>query len=74
MSGVRTGGGVKHKRAELCLKAFIPILFLPQSVTVLSLPRAKTTQDENVKALNVSLLPCTFNTRHGGKGDSQIEY
>ncbi len=56
MSGARTGGGVKHKRAELCLKAFISILFLQQPVAILSLPRAKTTQEENVKALNLVLL------------------
>lgn len=66
--GARTGGGVKHKRAELCLKAFISILFLQQSATILSLPRAETAQEENVRALNLVLLHCTSNSRHGGKG------
>lgn len=68
MSGARTGGGVKHKRAELCLKAFISILFLQQPVTVLSLPHAKTAQEENAKAPNLVLLRCTLNSRRGGKG------
>ena len=55
-------------RGQLCLKAFISILFLPTSVTVLSLPRAKNTTGENVRALNLDLLHCTSNTRHGGEG------
>lgn len=38
MNGARTGGGIKHKRAELC---FISILFLEQSVTILFLLHAK---------------------------------
>lgn len=41
MNGARTGGEIKHKRAELCLKAFISILFLEQSVTILTLLHAK---------------------------------
>lgn len=68
MSGARTGGGIKHKRAELCLKGLISILFLQQCVTVLSLPRAETTQEENVKALHSVLPPCTSHPRRGGKG------
>lgn len=69
MSGARTGGGgVKHKKTELCLKAIISILVLQQSATILSLPRAETTQKENVKALNLVLLLCTSNSRRGGKG------
>lgn len=40
---------------------------LPLSVTVHSLPCVKSTQ-ENVKDLNLVLLCCTSNTRHGEKG------
>lgn len=38
------------------------------SVTVHSLPCVKSTQEENVKDLNLVLLCCTSNTRRGEKG------
>lgn len=38
------------------------------SVTVHSLPRVKSTQEENIKELNLVLLCCTSNTRHEEKG------
>ena len=47
MSGARTGGAVKHKKAELCLKAFISILSLQQSVPVYSTPCVKNTHEDN---------------------------
>lgn len=47
--GAGTGVGVKHRRAVLCLKAFISILLLQQSVAILPPPRAETTQEENVR-------------------------
>lgn len=47
MSGARTRGAVKHKKAELCLKAFISILSLQQSVPVYSTPCVQNTQEDN---------------------------
>lgn len=40
---------------------------VPLSVTVHSLPCVKSTQEEKVKDLNLVLLCCTSNTRHGEK-------
>ncbi len=72
MSEARTGGGVKHKRAELCLRAFISILFLQQCVTVPSLPRVETTQEQNTDLCKLSSPSLHFKLEARREGCERI--